>query len=146
MPVPLVVPPIFFYVLIVSPTIRATAAACIIVVVAIQVVTIAPLAFGVGGDGDGSLAIAWIQVMTLLLTKFLFDAIVVICNGNSHKSLIVTLTCRRRYCPQQQRQRRQEGQQWYGHGKKVVGRLAKIRRWDDGSVLVVIPPIIIVTR
>jgi hypothetical protein len=58
MPVPLVVPPTILKALVVSPLIRAAAAACIVVVVAIRVVTIAPLASGVGGDGDGGLAIA----------------------------------------------------------------------------------------
>ncbi len=58
MPVPLIVPLTIFNVLVVSPTIRDAAAVCIVVVVAIQVVTIAPLESGVGGDNDGSLAIA----------------------------------------------------------------------------------------
>ncbi len=58
MPVPLVIPPTIFNALVVSPMIRATAAVCIVVVVIIQVVMIAPLASGMGGDSDGSLAIA----------------------------------------------------------------------------------------
>jgi hypothetical protein len=58
MPVPLVVPPTIFNALVVSPMIRAAAAACIVVVIAIQVVTIAPLASGMGGDDNGGLAIA----------------------------------------------------------------------------------------
>jgi hypothetical protein len=58
MPVPLVVPPMIFNALVVSPTICATTAVCIVVVVAIQVMTIMSLASGIGGDGDGGLAIA----------------------------------------------------------------------------------------
>ena len=58
MPVPLVVPPTIFKALVVSPLICAATAACIVVVVTIRVVTIVPLASGVGGDGDGGLAVA----------------------------------------------------------------------------------------
>jgi hypothetical protein len=58
MPVPLIVPPMIFDALIVSPTICAAAAACIVVIIAIQVVMIDPLASGMGEDGDIVLAIA----------------------------------------------------------------------------------------
>ncbi len=57
MPVPLTVPPMIFNALVVSPTICATAAACIVVFVAIQVVMTASLAFDMEGD-DGGLAAA----------------------------------------------------------------------------------------
>ncbi len=50
-----VVPPTIFKALVVSPTICAAAAACIIAIIAIWVVTIVPLASGVGGDGEGAL-------------------------------------------------------------------------------------------
>ncbi len=56
--VPLVVPPTIFKALVVSPLIRAAAAACIVLVIAIQVVIIAPLASGVGQDSESSLAVA----------------------------------------------------------------------------------------
>jgi hypothetical protein len=65
MPVPLVVPPTIFNALVVSSTIHTAAAVCIVVVIAIGVMTIAPLASGVGGDRDGGLTVTLIGVMTL---------------------------------------------------------------------------------
>jgi hypothetical protein len=58
MPVSLIVPLMIFNTLVVSPMIRAATAVRIVVVITIRVVTIVPLASGMGGDGGGGLAVA----------------------------------------------------------------------------------------